>query len=127
MAEFNLLQALLDTEFVPEKDVPMKRFGHDAVFRVKALDEKVRKRLVEQATYPVKGGEMLDQEKFNLSLIAATCVTPDWNDPRLLEGLGVSTAIEAVDKRLLPGERLKLIEAVRELSGFDTEMDDLKN
>lgn len=128
MAEFNLLQALLDTEFRPEKDVPMRRFGEDAVFRVRASDTAENKRLVEQATYPEKGGgETYDEEKFRALLIAQNCVVPAWNDPALLEGLGVSTAAEAVKKRLLPGEIVKLVNTIYELSGFSVGHDDLKN
>ncbi len=128
MAEFNLLQALLDTEFKPEKDVPMRRFGEGAVFRVRALDEKERRRLLEQAMYPVKGGgEQLDEEKLQSLLIANSCVVPAWNDPALLAGLGVSTAHDAVTKRLLPGEISKLVVAINEVSGFGVSYDDLKN
>ncbi|MGE7271351.1 phage tail assembly chaperone [Brevibacillus panacihumi] len=128
MAEFNLLQALLDAEYKPEKDVPMRRFGAEAVFRVRALDEKERKSLVEQATYPVKGGgEQIDEQKFQALIIAKGCVVPAWDDPKLLEGLGVSTAHEAVSKRLLPGEIVKLVAAIHDVSGFGVDQDDLKN
>lgn len=122
-----MLQALLDTEFKPEKDVPMRRFGAEATFRVRAMDDKERKRLVERATYPVKGGEVFDEEKFGLLLIAHCCVVPDWNSPEILAGLGVKTAEEAVDKRLLPGEKTKLMAAIREVSGFGVDVDELKN
>ncbi|MBU8715391.1 hypothetical protein KM924_23090 [Brevibacillus parabrevis] len=128
MAEFNLLQALLDTEFRPEKDVPMRRFGSGAVFRVRALDEKERRRLLDQAMYPVKGGgQQMDEEKLQALLIANSCVVPDWNDPALLAGLGVSTATDAVVKRLLPGEISRLVVAINEASGFGVDHDDLKN
>ncbi|EMT54712.1 XkdN-like protein [Brevibacillus borstelensis AK1] len=127
MAEFNLIQALLDAEFKPEKDVPMRRFGEEASFRVRALDEKERKRLVEKATYPVKGGEKFDEDKFSLLMIAHCCVEPNWNDPKLLAGLGVQTAEEAIGKRLLPGEIVKLVTAIHNLSGFGTDHDELKN
>lgn len=123
MAEFNLIQALLDAEFKPEKDVPMKRFGSEAKFRVRALDEKERKRLMERATY---GGE-IDEEKFSALVIASCCVQPNWNDEQLLAGLGVRTAEEAVTKRLLPGELVKLMGAIHEISGFGVDEDDLKN
>ncbi|MGG4453216.1 phage tail assembly chaperone [Brevibacillus porteri] len=128
MAEFNLLQSLLDTEFRPEKDVPMRRFGENAMFRVRAANTSENKRLAEQATYPEKGGgEKFDEEKFQALLIAQNCVVPAWNDPALLAGLGVSNAADAVLKRLLPGEITKLINAIHELSGFGTNHDDLKN
>lgn len=125
--QFDLLQALLDTDFKPEKDISMKRFGPEATFRIRAFDETERKRVLEQSTYPNKKGEVLDEDKFRKLLIAKGCVRPDWNDPRLLTGLGVSDAIEAIGKRLLPGEIMRLSEEISKLSGYGTEFDDLKN
>jgi hypothetical protein len=124
--EFDLLQALLDTEFKPERDVPMRRFGERAVFRIRALDGKDIERIRQQAMYPTKNGEKLDEEKFETLLIVKSCVNPDWNDRRLLDGLGVSDATEAVRKRLLSGEISKLTAAILDLSGFGDEEEDVE-
>ncbi|WP_029100218.1 phage tail assembly chaperone [Brevibacillus thermoruber] len=126
--EFDLLQSLLDTEFKPEKDVPMRRFGEQASFRIRALDGKDIQRIRQQAMYPTKNGEKLDEEKFGTLLIVKACVNPDWSDRRLLEGLGVSDPTEAVQKRLLSGEIAKLTAAILDLSGFGEDAeDDVKN
>lgn len=129
--QFDLLQALLDTEFKPEKDVPMRRFGAGAVFRVQALDGKDIQRVKAQATYPIKTGkttvEKLDDEKFGALLLAKACVSPDWSDPKLLAGLGVPDATDAIQKRLLSGEIARLTQAILEVSGFHDDEDEIPN
>lgn len=119
----DLLQKLLDTELVPEKDVYMKRF--DANFRIRAIDGKLIARTREQATH----GKELDQEKFGALIIVNGCVSPDWTNEKLRDKFG-PTPIDVVQKRLLAGEIAKLSSEILDLSGFgdeDEEIEEVKN
>lgn len=118
-----LLRALLDTEITPERDVPMRRFGADVTFRVRALTEADYRQVREQATY----GTTVDTNKLGSLIVAKGCVVPDWTDAELLAKFGPTPA-DAVSKRLLPGEKERLAEAITDLSGFgDDAVDNAKN
>lgn len=122
-----ILRALLDTEVTPEKPVPMKRFGVD--FRVRALDGKLINKMRQEATYPVKGGEKLDSEKFGALIIVHGCVVPNWADPALTSAFGPTPA-DTIQKRLLAGEVAKLSSEILDLSGFgdeDADIEEIKN
>lgn len=121
-----VLRALLDTEDTPEKDVPMKRFG--VSFRIRAIDGKLIARIREQATYPVKGGQKLDEEKFGALVIEKACVVPNWSDKALLDKYNTSDPADVIQKRLLAGEIAKLSAEILDLSGYgDDDLDELKN
>lgn len=116
-----ILRALLDTEMTPEKEVPMRRFGFN--FRIKAISEVEIRQAREQATY----GKEVDQEKLATILIVKSCVVPDWTDRAITDKFG-PTPVDAVDKRLLPGEKSRLGEEVLALSGYgDDELTNVKN
>lgn len=116
-----ILRALLDTEVTPERDVHMRRFGID--FRIKALGESEIRQAREQATF----GKTLDEDKLASILIVKSSVTPDWTDKAITDKFG-PTPIDAVDKRLLPGEKAKLAQEVLDVSGFgDDEFEIAKN
>lgn len=123
-----ILRALLDTELVPEKEVPMRRFGID--FRVRAIDGKRINKIRQEATYPVKGGSTrLDEEKFGALIIVNGCAVPDWTDAALTAKFG-PTPTDTVQKRLLAGEIAKLSAEILEISGFQDEaeaLDEVKN
>lgn len=122
----DVLRALLDTEDTPQKDVYMKRFG--VHFRIQAIDGKTINRIREQATYPTKDGEKVDNEKFGMLIIEKGCAIPNWSDPTLLSKYGASSATEVIGKRLLAGEIAKLAGEILDLSGFDDDsLDEVKN
>lgn len=123
-----VLRALLDTELIPEKDVPMKRFGVN--FRIRAIDGKLINKMRDEATRPLPGGKTkFDDELFGALIIEKGCVVPDWTAPELREKFGPTPA-DVIQNRLLAGEIAKLSTAILDLSGFgdeDEAIEEVKN
>jgi len=69
----------------------------------------------------------MDEEMFNVSLIAASTVSPNWGNPQLLTKFSASSAEEVIKRILLAGELSALGDVVLDLSGFNTELEDVKN
>lgn len=119
-----VLSALLDTDYTPEKDVYMKRFGVN--FRIKAIDNRTLSRIRQRATINKKGDT--DRDKFFALVVVSGCISPDWKAPELKK-FG-STTEDIVQERLLPGELAKLAEEILLLSGFgdeEEEIEEIKN
>jgi hypothetical protein len=127
------LEALLGAELKIEKDVPIKRLNTH--FTVKAIDGQTINRLRDQATHYVGKGAnkkaQLNEEEFNGSLIVEACITPDFNNAKLLAKYGARDGADCVQKALLAGEIMALQEAILRLSGFednnDEELEEVKN
>lgn len=120
----DLLRRLIDVDYKPEKDVNMTRFG---VFRICALNDAELSEVRERATF----GKTTDIDVFRAAVIAKGCVSPAWDNAELLAGLKATDAIDAVTKRLLPGEREMLADSIMVLSGYGGDeakvVDELKN
>jgi len=71
--------------------------------------------------------ERLEEELFNVSLIAASTPTPNWGDAKLLAKYEASGPEEVIKRLLLAGELSALGDVVLDLSGFNTELEDVKN
>ncbi|WP_128896320.1 phage tail assembly chaperone [Longirhabdus pacifica] len=122
-----ILNALLDTEIKPQKELYMKRFGVN--FSIEALDGKTIHRIREQASYPVKNGKQLDEEKFGALIIEKSCKQPNWSDDKLVNAFG-PTPVDVIQKRLLAGEIARLTTEILNLSGFGDEeeqIEEIKN
>ncbi|MGP0587503.1 phage tail assembly chaperone [Paenibacillus timonensis] len=123
----NVLQALLGADSKPKKDVPMKRLGVD--FQIQALDGKTIHRIQEQCTHFTGKGskreKVLDDEQFGALVIQKACLIPDWSAKELVEKYGTPT--EAILGLLLAGEIAKLSAEILEISGFDSDEDEIKN
>ncbi|MBD2867741.1 hypothetical protein IDH41_04060 [Paenibacillus sp. IB182493] len=105
----------------------MKRLGVD--FQIQALDGKTINRIQEQCThYTGKGSKrekVLDEEQFGALVIQRACLIPDWSARELIEKYGTPT--EAILGLLLAGEIAKLSSEILEISGFDSDEDEIKN
>lgn len=126
----DMLKALLDASEDVRTNVPMKRFGVD--FEIKALSPDEANKIQQRATRLIgKGQKKLDEDLFNYLTIVKACVTPDWEDEKLLEALGVHDGVEAVKKKLLFGEVAYLLQEIAELNGFDKsdeeQIEEIKN
>lgn len=120
-----VLQALIaGADSKPQKEVSMPRFG--VKFTIQAIDNKTLARIREQATFPTKQGERLNETMMNLLMIEKACVVPNWSDPSLLEAYGVHDACAAIEKALLPGELSKLSIEILALSGFGNEQEEVE-
>ncbi len=73
------------------------------------------------------GAETTDDEKFQLGIIVTGTVSPNWKDERLLSKYNVLTGEDVVKKVLLPGEVVAVFEEIIDLSGFNEEVEELKN
>ncbi|MDD6697867.1 MAG: hypothetical protein PUE51_05920 [Veillonellaceae bacterium] len=131
MEEADIITKLLaaDPEHVPTMVVPLKRLGIPVT--VKALTGKQVARTRERNTQSIKTKkgpvDKLDYENFNIGLIVQASVKPNWNDAKLLEKFRASSGTEVVKRLLLAGEISLLGEAVLDVSGFNIDLDDLKN
>ncbi|WP_433614872.1 phage tail assembly chaperone [Paenibacillus cellulositrophicus] len=125
--QISVLQALLSADSKPKRDVPMKRLGVD--FQIQALDGKTIHKIQEQCThYTGKGAKrekVLDEEQFGALVIQRACLIPDWSARELIDKYGSPT--EAILGVLLAGEIAKLSSEILEISGFDSDEDEIKN
>lgn len=129
LTEEQVLQRLLDADTIPERVVRLERLGIPV--RLRGLTGKqvysIRERCTERKERRGHTIERLDEELFNVSLIAASTVSPDWGDAKLLTKYGASGPEEVIKRLLLAGELSALGEVVLDLSGFNTELEDVKN
>lgn len=123
----SVLQALLSADSKPQKDIPMKRLGVD--FLIQALDGKTINKIQEQCTHYIGKGnkrdKVLDEEQFGALVIQKACLIPDWSAKELIEKYGSPT--EAILGLLLAGEVAKLSTEILEISGFDSDEEEIKN
>lgn len=129
LTEEQILQRLLDADTVPEKTVKLERLGIPVTLR--ALTGKqvfnIREQNVERKERRGQVIERFDDEGFNTAIIAAATVKPNWGDPKLLAKYKASSAEEVIKRILLAGELAALGDVVLNLSGFDTNLEDVKN
>ncbi|AYO30802.1 hypothetical protein D2962_09440 [Biomaibacter acetigenes] len=129
MTEEEILQKLLDDDTIPEKTVFLKRIGIPVTLR--GLTGKqvyhIREQCTERKEKRGRVIENFDEEQFNTALIAAATVKPNWGDPKLLAKYKASGPEEVIKRRLLAGELSALGDIVLDLSGFNTDLEDVKN
>lgn len=130
MSEINPLDALLGASLNEERPVYIKRLN--ANFTVRGIDDETFSEAQAEATsYKTgKGGKqekVVDEAKLNRALVVAGVTSPNFADKRLLEKYGAKTASEAVSKTLHVGEMMSLIQAIMDVSGFNTSVDEVKN
>lgn len=129
MTEEQILQRLLDADSVPERTVRIERLG--APIKLRGLTGKqvysIRERCTDRKEKRGHTTERLDEEQFNTSLIAASTVSPSWGDPKLLAKFNASSGEEVIKRILLAGELSALGDVVLDLSGFNTELQEVKN
>ncbi len=129
LTEEQTLQRLLDADAVPERTIRLQRLGVSVKLRGLTGREvySLRERCTERTTKRGQVVERLDEETFNVGLIAAATVSPNWADQRLLAKYRASGPEEVLKRLLLAGELSALGDAVLDLSGFNTELEDVKN
>lgn len=111
---------------VPQKTVHIKRLDIDVTLRALTGDEifKIRDR----CTIRNKTGvEQFDNGKFNSLLVATAIIKPDLKNKKLLEAYNVITPEELVKKLFLAGELIQLVDIVLDLSGYNEEIEEIKN
>ncbi|MFB6364423.1 phage tail assembly chaperone [Paenibacillus ehimensis] len=129
MMDEQILQRLLEADRIPEKTVNLSRLGVPVTLR--GLTGKqvylLRERCTERTERKGQTVERLDEEQFNVALIAASTVSPNWGDSRLLAKYQASGAEEVIKRILLAGELSALGDSVLDVSGFNTTLEEVKN
>ena len=131
MEQGEIITALLaaDSENFPTIIVPLERLGIPV--KLKALTGKQVSRVRDRNTRTVKTKqgpkEVTDNEGFMIGLISLATVNVPWGDPKLIEKHKASSGDEVIKRTLLAGEIALLGEAVLDVSGYNVELDDIKN
>jgi Phage XkdN-like protein. len=128
LTENEIISRLLGSE-IPEKTVTVSRLGIPV--KLKGLTGKEVYKLRERCTQRLKekGREIsrLDEEAFNVGLLALATVSPDWGNSALIQKFNASGKEEVIKRVLLAGELSALGDVVLDLSGFNEELDEVKN
>lgn len=129
MTDEQILQKLLEADQLPEKTLTLPRIGIPVTLR--GLTGKqvfsLRERCTERSDRRGAKADRLDEEQFNVALISAATVSPNWGDSRLLTKYQASSGEEVIKRILLAGELSALGDEVLDLSGFNTSLDEVKN
>lgn len=127
------LQALLGADTDIKEQVYIKRLN--TYFTVKAIDNDTSDEIKEEATRYVGTGanrrKELDESKLNTLLVAKAVVDENgeslFKNSKLLEKYGAKTSEECVRKALVAGEIATLVKAIMDISGFDNDVETIKN
>lgn len=97
-------------------------------FEIEAMSNETYDRLQKQFTTFKKKGRMdFDSTGFNIATILECCKKPNFKDAEFVKKAGVISPQDAVRKLLLPGEVVNLASAIQSLSGFDKDLEELKD
>lgn len=69
----------------------------------------------------------IDQDMYNLRLVAACCVDPNFKDADLQKQYGVMGAEALIGKVLKPGQFIDLMIGVQEVNGFAEDPNELRD
>jgi len=131
MEQSAIVTALLaaDADNFPTITVPIERLGIPV--KLKALTGKQVSRVRDRNTRTVKTKqgpkEVTDKEGYLIGLISLATVNVPWGDAKLIEKYKASSGDEVIKRTLLAGEIALLGEAVLDVSGYNIELDDIKN
>lgn len=118
---------------MPEKEIEMKRLskllGEKVVFKVRAIDGQRYADIQRLAIDISNKGNVKDIDMYKLQVLTIIegVVDPNLKDKRLLEHFNCATPEELVKKLLLAGEITDLYNEITALSGYETEVEDIKN
>lgn len=124
------LSAFLHPEQVSNREVIVserfKENGKSVPFVIRPITQEENKGLIKQNTRRGKknGEEIFDRVAYNHTLVAAAVVEPDLENAELQKAYGVLGAPELLTKMLYIGEFAVLMQAVQELSGLDTDINE---
>lgn len=130
------LQAFLNPIKIENKEVIISnRFqenGKPVPFIIRPITQEENKQLLKKYTKrDKKGQETFDRTEYISELTAAAVVFPDLTNAELQKAYGVLGASALLQKMLYVGEYAELAQAVQELSGLDTDInediDEVKN
>ena len=117
-------------ENLTEEVVISDRFkvdGEILKFKIKAVTPDEFSDLQKQCTKIGKKGKMnFDSKMFNEQLIVNYTVEPNFKDAGSIKRAGCITPEQLLNKTLLAGEVATLVEQISTLSGFDKDLEELR-
>lgn len=123
------LQAFLNPIQIENKEVIVSnRFqenGKPVPFIIRPITQEENKQLIKKFTRrDKKGQETFDRAEYISELTASAVVFPDLTNAELQKAYGVLGASSLLQKMLYVGEYAELAQAVQELSGLDTDINE---
>lgn len=117
-------------ENLTEEVIVSDRFkvdGEILKFKIKAVNPDEFSDLQKQCTKVGKKGKVnFDSKMFNEQLIINYTVDPNFKDAEVVKKAGCMTPEQLVNKVLLAGEVATLVEEITALSGFDKDLEELR-
>ncbi len=113
-------------------EVPIsKRFkdkaGNIMKFTIKAMTDAEFEDYRKQSMSLKKGGKFeMNLRTFNTKIVIGNTINPNFKDAASIKALGCITSEQYLSKVLLSGEIAELSKQIQALSGFDTDIEDLK-
>lgn len=96
-------------------------------FKIKAVSPDEFSELQKQCTKVGKKGKVnFDSKMFNDQLVINYTVEPNFRDAEAIKRAGCMTPEQFLNKVLLAGEVAALVEEISTLSGFDKDLDSLR-
>ncbi|MDU2591713.1 MAG: hypothetical protein E7C86_03750 [Paeniclostridium sordellii] len=96
-------------------------------FKIKAVSPDEFSELQKQCTKVGKKGKVnFDSKMFNEQLVINYTVDPNFRDAESIKKAGCMTPEQFLNKVLLAGEVATLVEEISTLSGFDKDLDSLR-
>ena len=116
----------------PKEIIISERFvgedGKPAPFKIRPLTQEENDTLVKRAkrTRTVNGmaQEYIDSSALSRSIVVAATVEPNFADKELCDAYGVLDPAMVPGKMLLSGEYAKLSQAINDLSGFNSPVEE---
>ncbi|NPV52219.1 MAG: hypothetical protein HPY71_01695 [Firmicutes bacterium] len=131
LTDEQILERLLNADRVPQRTLFLKRLG--IPLTLQALTTKQIYAIRERCTQVIKGKrgtpdrEEVDTRLFTVRVALASIVKPRFDDARLLEKYQASGPEEVIQRILLAGELDQIFAETLALSGFDEDLEELKN
>ena len=101
--------------------------GEILKFKIKAVTPDEFSDLQKQCTKIGKKGKMnFDSKMFNEQLIVNYTVEPNFKEAEAIKKAGCITPEQLLNKTLLAGEVATLVEQISTLSGFDKDLEELR-
>lgn len=96
-------------------------------FKVKALNSEEFSELQKQCTTIGKKGKVtFNSKQFNEQLVINYTLEPNFKDAEFIKKSGCVSSEQLLNKVLLAGEVQTLVDSITELSGFDTDLEELR-
>lgn len=105
--------------------------GKPVPFKIRALSQEENEQIAKlsRRTKKINGQtqEKLDSAEFSRRMVVAATVEPDFTSREMCDAYGVIDPLMVPGKMLLAGEFSRLLQAITDLSGFESTEDEIKN